>query len=410
VLTDPARPERLRIAMIGTRGVPARYGGFETAVEEIGRRLVGNGHEVVVYCRTGRDEPRPSEYLGMRLVHLPAIRSKTLETLCHTALSVLQLIVGSRRFDAAIVFNAANAPFLPALRLRRVPVAVHVDGLEWKRAKWGGAGRHYYRAVEALAVRWADALIADAQGIADYYTGEFGADTELLTYGAPVQTDPGADRLAELDLAPLGYHLVVARFEPENHVAEIVAGYHDSTSRLPLVVVGSAPYSDTYTAHINAIAHGDSRIRVLGGIWDQEQLDQLYANALTYLHGHSVGGTNPSLLRALGAGTAVIAYDVDFNREVLGGEGRFFVTADDVSMLLDTVEANPEDAIDEGRRLQKHADAHYRWDDVTDGYAALLTRLRNGFSQRGRFTGRRSGATVAVESARSRPAEADLTS
>ncbi len=394
--------------MIGTRGVPARYGGFETAVEEIGRRLVEIGHEVTVYCRTARGEPRPSHYLGMRLVHLPAIRSKTLETLCHTALSVLQLLFTSRRFDAAIVFNAANAPFVPALRLRRVPVAVHVDGLEWKRAKWGGAGRHYYRTVEALAVRWADALIADAQGIADYYGAEFGATTELLTYGAPVQNDPRSDRLAELDLRPHDFHLVVARFEPENHVVEIVAGYHESTSRLPLVVVGSAPYSDAYTARINELAHGDSRIRILGGVWDQEQLDQLYGNAFTYLHGHSVGGTNPSLLRALGAGTAVIAYDVDFNREVLGGEGRFFGTSADVSMLLHAAEADPADVIDEGRRLRKHADANFRWDDVTDGYAALLRRLSDGFSQRGLFGGRRRRADAAIEPARAMAAEAEL--
>jgi len=408
VLTDPAPTERLRVAMIGTRGVPARYGGFETAVEEIGKRLVEIGHEVTVYCRTARDEPRPSHYLGMRLVHLPAIRSKTLETLCHTALSVFQLLLGSRRFDAAIVFNAANAPFVPALRLRRVPVAVHVDGLEWKRAKWGGAGRHYYRIVEALAVRWADALIADAQGIADYYAAEFGATTELLTYGAPVQIDPSTGRLAELELTPHDYHLVVARFEPENHVEEIVAGYHHSSSMLPLVVVGSAPYSDAYTARINDLAHGDSRIRILGGIWDQEQLDQLYANALTYLHGHSVGGTNPSLLRALGAGTAVIVYDVDFNREVLGGEGRFFTTSADVSMLTEAAEADPADAVEEGKRLQKHADANYRWDDVTDGYAALLTRLKDGFSQRGQFAGRRTAAPAAIEPAWTMSPEVEL--
>jgi glycosyltransferase involved in cell wall biosynthesis len=407
VRTDPGQPEPLRVAMIGTRGVPARYGGFETAVEEIGKRLVENGHQVTVYCRTGRGEDRPAEYLGMRLVHLPAIRSKTLETLCHTALSMLQLIFGAARFDAAIVFNAANAPFLPALRLRRVPVAVHVDGLEWKRAKWGGAGRHYYRTVEALAVRWADALIADARGIADYYTAEFGADTELLTYGAPVQMNPRSDRLAELDLSPEGYHLVVARFEPENHVEEIVAGYHASASRLPLVVVGSAPYSDSYTARINDVAAGDPRIRILGGIWDQQLLDQLYAHGLTYLHGHSVGGTNPSLLRALGAGTAVIAYDVDFNREVLGGAGRFFATSGDVTRLLDTVEADPADAIDEGSRLRKHADANYRWDDVTDGYAELLTRLRSGFSQRGRFSGRRAIAVADAAPALALPAEAE---
>ena len=163
--------DRLSIAMVGTRGVPARYGGFETAVEEIGRRLSDSGPRVVVYCRTvpGAEPPPPAEHLGMELVHLPAARRRSLETLSHTALSVRHLL--AHRTDAAILFNAANSPLLPALRAARIPVATHVDGLEWKRAKWGVTGRRYYRAAEALAVRWSDALIADAQGIADYYRG-----------------------------------------------------------------------------------------------------------------------------------------------------------------------------------------------------------------------------------------------
>lgn len=191
----------MRIAMVGTRGVPARYGGFETAVEEVGRRLVERGHEVVVYCRTtpGDQTPRPAEHLGMKLVHLPAARKRSLETLSHSALSVGHLL--GHRADAAFVFNAANAPLLPLIRAARIPVATHVDGLEWQRAKWGGAGRRYYRAAEALAVRWSDALIADAVGIADYYRREFAAPSTLLTYGAPLIA-PGADRLAELGLEP----------------------------------------------------------------------------------------------------------------------------------------------------------------------------------------------------------------
>src|SRR5689334_14960091 len=176
----------MHIAMVGTRGVPARYGGFETAVEEIGRRLAAAGHRVVVYCRTAKDDdgPAPATHLGMQLVHLPAARKRSLETLSHSALSVGHLL--AHRVDAAIVFNAANAPLLPALRAARIPVATHVDGLEWKRAKWGPMGQRYYRMAEALAVRWSDALIADAQGIADYYQREFAAPTTLLSYGAPV--------------------------------------------------------------------------------------------------------------------------------------------------------------------------------------------------------------------------------
>ena len=184
-----------RIALVGTRGVPARYGGFETAVEEVGRRLADAGHEVVVYCRTSADEPRPETHLGMQLVHLPAMRRRSLETLSHTGLSVAHLL--AHRVDAAIVFNAANAPWLPLLRAARIPVATHVDGLEWKRAKWGGTGKRYYRVAEALSVRWSDALIADAQGIADYYRDEFGAPTELIAYGAPKIAGGASDKLAD---------------------------------------------------------------------------------------------------------------------------------------------------------------------------------------------------------------------
>jgi glycosyltransferase involved in cell wall biosynthesis len=379
----------MRIAMLGTRGVPARYGGFETAVEEVGRRLADRGHRVVVYCRTEKSAvARPDEYLGMKLVHLPAARKRALETLSHSALSVAHL--SAHRTDAALVFNAANALLLPALRAARIPVATHVDGLEWKRAKWGPVGQRYYRLAESLAVRWSDALIADAEGIARYYRDEFGAPTELLTYGAPL-IDVRDDRLAELGLEPGGYHLAVARFEPENHVDVIVEGYVRSNATKPLVVVGSAPYSDAYTARVHAAA--DGRVRFLGGVWDQEQLNQLYANACTYLHGHSVGGTNPSLLRALGAGAAVLAFDVDFNREVVSDAGRYFVSPADLAALLDAAEADPPAVRARGARARELA-KNYDWDDVAAGYEALTLRLANREFPTRRPSGRRGVMTV----------------
>lgn len=360
----------LSIALVGTRGVPARYGGFETCVEEIGRRLADRGHRVVVYCRTAGDAERPAEFLGMQLVHRPAMRKRSLETLSHTALSVAHL--ARHRVDAAIVFNAANAPFLPVLRAARIPVATHVDGLEWKRTKWSGAGQRYYKGVEKLSVRWSDALIADAAGIAEYYRETFGARTELIAYGAPRTAGSSTERLAELDLEAGRYHLVVARFEPENHVLEIVQGYVASAATLPLVVVGSAPYSDEYTAAITAAA--DSRVQLLGGVWDAELLDQLYVGARTYLHGHSVGGTNPSLLRAIGAGTATTAFDVNFNREVLGDSGAYFSSAADVAAHLEHAESDEDDVTRRGAAALDRASL-YDWDDVTDRYEDLCRRL-----------------------------------
>jgi glycosyltransferase involved in cell wall biosynthesis len=365
----------LSIAMIGTRGVPAAYGGFETAVEEIGARLVERGHQVTVYCRRGRGA-RPSEWRGMRLVYAPALRIKAAETLSHSALSVMHLALDNRhRPDAAFVFNAANAPFVPFLRALRIPVAVHVDGLEWKREKWRGAGRRYYRWAESHAVRHADSLIADARGIADYYRSVHGAATELLTYGAPIIDESAHAAIDRIGLSPRGYHLVVARFEPENHVDVIVAGYARSDSALPLVVVGSAPYAAAHTARIAELAAGDDRIRLLGGVFDQELLDELYANAATYLHGHSVGGTNPSLLRAMGAGAHVIAWDVSFNREVAGEVATYFCDADGVTERLTEAESTPDVTFARGVRLRERARRLYDWEHVADGYEDLALRL-----------------------------------
>jgi len=367
-----AHTQTMHVAMIGTRGVPAAYGGFETAVEEVGRRLVERGHRVTVYCRNA--DTSMTHHLGMELVHLPAVKKRSLETLSHTGLSVLHSM--RARPDAAILFNAGNAPFIGWLKAARIPVAVHMDGLEWKRAKWAGVGAKYYKRAERLAARSGLALIADAQGIADYLKAEYGRDSHLIAYGAPI-LDPGSDRLTELGLEPGGYHLVVARMEPENHVDVIVEGYAAAGSELPLIVVGTAPYGDEYMAQVKAAA-GDSDTRFLGGIWDQDLLNQLYANCRSYLHGHSVGGTNPSLLRAMGCAAPVTAFDVDFNSEVTAGHARFFGTSEDVALAIKQDDADSSGCTERGLAGQLHAAAVYRWDDVADRYEALARSVASG--------------------------------
>ena len=362
----------LSIAMVGTRGVPARYGGFETAVEEVGSRLAARGHRVRVYTRTGNTEDVVREHLGMEVVTAGALRSRSLETLSHTGPPAAH--PGGAPTAAASDFTPANAPVLPLLRAARIPVATHVDGLEWRRAKWGPAGRRYYRAAETTAVRCSDAIIADARGIQDYYAREYGVPSSLIAYGAPVLDDDRGARVAERGLDPEGYHLVVARFEPENHVQEIVEGYVRSAATKPLVVVGSAPYSAEYTDRIDRLAQGDERVRLLGAVWDQELLDDLYASAFTYVHGHSVGGTNPSLLRAIGAGAPVVAFDVDFNREVVRDPGLYFRGPHDLAGILEDAERDELGTIERGRANRKRAE-DYSWDDVADGYEQLARDL-----------------------------------
>ena len=374
---------------MGTRGVPASYGGFETAVEEIGKRLAARGYDITVYCRNPGQNI--TEYEGMTLVNLPAVRHRMAETLSHTSLSAARAVIKDKP-DVALVLNAGNAPLIKPLKAAGIPVAIHLDGLESKREKWRGAGARYYRWAEKVAVRNGDEVIADAQSIADHVRTLYGRECTVIPYGAEV-IDPGSDRLAEVDVIRRDYHLIVARLEPENHVLEAVHGYLLSEETRPLLVVGSAPYSQWYIDRVNDVAAGHASVRMLGSIYDHELLNQLYANARTYIHGHSVGGTNPSLLRAMGAGAPVLAYDCEFNREVTADRAFFWNDAESLSVILDEVaEGEVDDELaemsDAGR---ERITQRYQWDAVTDDYQALIERLAQGRSHKKRIV-RRSRA------------------
>ena len=362
----------MRIALIGTRGVPARYGGFETCVEEVGTRMAARRHEVTVYCRNNGAQPL-GEYRGMRLVHLPALRVKSAETLTHTALAAAHLARNST--DVVLLFNVGNAPVLPLLRRLRYPVAVHVDGIEWQRSKWSGIGRRYFQMAERYAVTHANRLIADSRGMQQYYLQTHQASTIYIAYGAPLIQENAEDLLQPFGLEAGNFHLVVARIEPENNVRLIVQGYCASSARLPLVVVGDTPYAKAYLQKIRSLA--DSRVHFLGSIWNQEALDQLYRHCLLYLHGHSVGGTNPSLLRAAGAGAPVAAFDISFNREVMSDDSEYFSTPEGVRAMIEVAEADPQSCRVRGIRGQERVTKAYDWDRVADAYEALCLELAN---------------------------------
>ena len=319
----------MRIAMIGTRGVPARYGGFETAVEEVGRRLTANGHEVTVYCRN--PDQRLTSYQGMRLVNLPALRERHLETLSHTLLSVTHAVVRGRprrrrRLQRRERTAAARAAARAVSRSRCTSTA-------WSGSAASGPalGARYYRWAERRSRRAGRRADRRRPGHRRPHPRRRTVASPSTSRTAPRWSRPGPTGWPPWAWTRSGYHLVVARFEPENHVTEIVDGLRGVAPRTtPLVVVGSAPYDDEYTAQVRD--RGRAATRGSGSsaaIWDQDLLDQLYANALSYLHGHSVGGTNPSLLRAMGAGAPVTACDVVFNREVVNGHARYWSSPDE---------------------------------------------------------------------------------
>ena len=364
---------RVKVAILGTRGVPALYGGFETAVEEIGSRLAARGYDVTVYCRNPGQQL--TSYAGMRLVNLPAVRHRVAETLSHTSLSAVHAAVKDRP-DVALVLNAGNAPLLRPLRAAGIPVAVHLDGLESKREKWRGAGAAYYRWAERASVRSGTEVVADCQAIADYVQRTYGRSAWVIAYGADV-IEVASDRLAEVGVVRRDFHLLVARMEPENHVLEAVYGYRLSDETRPLIVVGSAPYSQWYIDKVTEAAADDPRIRFLGGMYDQELLNQLYGNCRTYIHGHSVGGTNPSLLRAMGAGATILAFDCEFNREVTADRALFWSSAQDMTALMDDIAEGELDEVllDLSAAGRQRIADQYQWDAVTDEYEKLLHHL-----------------------------------
>ena len=369
-MTAAARP--LRLALLGSRGIPARYGGYETLMEELGPRLVERGHQVTVYCRSHLVPRDLAEHRGCRLVVLPTVRRKHLDTPVHTLLSTLH--AGQHSFDAALVVNSANAVFVPLLRGADIPVALHVDGIERRRAKWGALGRAVYAVSERLAVRVADELITDAEVIARHYQSRYGAATTTITYGVTPDPDPGDDVLRRLGLTSGGYLLYVSRFEPENNPHRVAQAYRAVAGTTPLVMVGDAPYARSF---IDGFVRGaDPRIVFPGALYGAEYR-QLQHHALAYVHATEVGGTHPALVEAMGYANCVVVNDTPENREVAGDAGLYFEAArpETLSVLLAGLLAEPATAAELGRRAAARAAERYSWDSIATRYDEVFRRL-----------------------------------
>lgn len=364
---------RLRIAILGDRGIPARYGGYSTLVEHIAVDLVAeHDFDVVVYCRSQYYPDGAPTYKGVRLVYLPVLRSKYFESLLHTAMSTIHSLF--LRFDAVLVVDPANAPNLLILRLFGAPAAIHTDGLGYKRKKWGPIARAYYKFAERLSAWLADELVADAVAMKDHYLQHYGVDSTFLPLGCESGGYAAASCLESYGLTPRSYYLVVTRIEPDNNTDLIVREYRKLQTERPLIIVGAARYPSAFSRMLEAEA--DDKVRLLGGVYDAEVLNALYRNAFVYLHGHEVGGTNPALLRAMAAGACCAALDTVFSREVLGERGCFFgFEPGSMAQLLTTLEDTPAVVEETGKALRERAWREYRWDAVTAGYAELFRAM-----------------------------------
>ncbi|GAC1471867.1 MAG: glycosyltransferase [Candidatus Dormibacteraceae bacterium] len=357
----------MRVCFIGTRGVPATYSGFETCVEQVGRRMVDRGHEVIVFCRSGHYSERPSSYRGMHLEYLPAVREKHLETLSHTTLSAVRLPK-----DAAVVcMGVGNAPVVRALELRGRRTVFNVDGADWQRDKWGRFASWYLRTSERLAARGKSIVLADAEAVRRYYSEVYQRETEVVPYGADPPADRGTQVLQKFGLTAGGYLLWVGRMVPENAPHDFLEGVRLAGLEAPAVVVGDASYADQYKAVLRA---GGPAGTVFTGYQFGPAYQQLTAHAGLFVLAATVGGTHPVLVEQMAAGNAILARETESNREVLGDAGLFWNTPAELAELLKSVWPDPARRRQLGDAARSRAEARYSWEAVTSQYLELCER------------------------------------
>ncbi|WP_173922498.1 glycosyltransferase [Agromyces sp. Marseille-P2726] len=359
------------VVILGTRGYPSYYGGFETAVRKIAPYLAEHGWEVTVYGREGTTEPDdPQRDPRITCITTRGLESKSFSTLSHGFTASLDTM--KRKPDVALIMNVANGFFLPMLRARGIPTLVNVDGIEWDREKWGKAAKVMFVTGARLTARWATEIIVDAEEIGRRWLSEFGRDGLFIPYGGDV--------VRELPVQPglthRGYALVVARFVPENTIPEFFQAVERIADRQPVVIVGSSGYGGEFDEIAHDLAERHGNVHAYGHISDDDLLQSLWQHAGAYFHGHSVGGTNPALVQAMAAGAPTVARDTPYNREVLQHHG-VFVEADpeQIAVAIDTLllDRSEQDRLSAGARAR--AGTAYTWDDVCADYERALRGL-----------------------------------
>lgn len=360
-----SKTSKPKLAIIGTVGVPGKYGGFETLAHHLVLQLSGQ-YDVVVYNSKPAYTPkeRLRSWQGARIVWLP-LQANGPQSILYDILSMLHALFTA---DVLLVLGVSGCVFLPFLRLvSRKRIVVNVDGLEWRRAKWKGWIRRFLMFSEQLAIRYADEIITDNEAIQKYVLNRYGCTSRLVAYGAdharPVPRNP--ELYGRYPFLRGRYAFKVCRIEPENNVHVVLEAFRD-LSALPLVVVGNwdhSPYGRQLRQKYGDVSH----LYLLDPIYDPELLNMLRSNAWLYLHGHSAGGTNPSLVEAMHLGLPVLAYDVIYNRVTTHGKARYFSDADELMALLRGLQ--PEELRTMAVEMKRVAASCYTWTHIAKQYA-----------------------------------------
>ena len=365
---------KMKIAIIGSRGYPYVYSGYETFVKELSERLVKKNFSVTIYCHKSLFKKKPGQVNGINLKYISGIQTKSLSQLSHSFLSVLSACFSN--FDVIFVVNVANGPLGIITKLFNKKTVINVDGLEWLRPKWKGLGAIYYKFAARMATIFFDKIINDAEEMRKIYLYLFGKDSKVIAYGPKDNIENESKIFDKIKVKKLDYFLIVGRLIPDNNWDILVEGFKLSKSTKNLVIVGDNPFKNEFQD--NLILDNSDNIIFTGLIEDQSELCDLFKNSYSYLHGHEYGGTNPTLIEALSYGNAVLALNTVFNKEVMQGEkyGLYFEkNKESVKQIIKYADSNPNQIFDLKSNSKNALKKKYDWDYIVDQYIEVFEDL-----------------------------------
>jgi glycosyltransferase involved in cell wall biosynthesis len=362
----------MKIALIGTRGIPANYGGFETCAEEIAVGLSEKGHDISVYCRYGNALGNPKSYKGVELIYIPAIKTKQLGTLSHAFFSVLHAMF--RNYDVLMVFNAGNSLNCIVPRFFGKKIAINVDGLEWKRRKWGFIAKQYFLFAERISSIISHRVVSDARAIQKYYAETYRCPSTFIAYGAKIESAENPSVLDTYGVKNGEYFFVASRLEPENNADITVEAFESVKTDKKLLIAGGANYKSSFIT--NLMKTTDARIKFLGPIYTPGHIKELHCGAYAYVHGNEVGGTNPALLKALGYGNCVLAYNGVYNTEVVGSAALLYEkSVEDLREKMQFIIDHPEVAKEYRKKAVIRIRENYTWHKITASYECMFKNI-----------------------------------
>lgn len=369
-----ASKKKLKVAIMGAKGYPYVYGGYDTFIKELGERLVNRGVHVRVYNHRALFEERPQYVNGIECIYTPAIESKSFTQLTHTFISMMHACFSN--VDVILVVNSGNGPFGIIPKVFGKPTAINVDGLEWLRPKWKGLGSKYFFFASKLATKFYDQVINDSEEMRRVYLDLFKADSRVIAYGANPRESVESTPIEKWNLEPHSYFLIVGRLIPDNNADLLIEGFLQSDSKRKLVIVGDVPFQDEWAETLKEIK--DDRLIFTGYVKNANTLAALYFHCFAYFHGHEYGGTNPAMLKAMGYGCAILALNTPFNQEMLqnGKHGWYFEkTFQSFKSIIEDAEAAPEEMAKLRLIAREGLTQKYNWEYVTDQYLEVFYSL-----------------------------------